>query len=74
MTEENLKTKNQSPSEKLRDDYVNQLNEVKAKLTKLETERQRLVTLREQLKGAIFALDKINTLNVKTDSEESSVA
>lgn len=62
MSDETTMSANQSTSERLRADYVNQLNGVNTQLTNLETERQRLVSYREQLKGAIFALDQLNSL------------
>jgi len=42
-----------------REGYANQLRTVDEELTNLEQKRNQLVTQREQLKGAIFALDTL---------------
>ena len=53
------KTEKKTTPEALRADYVNQLNQANAQLGQLEGEKQRLIAYREQLKGAIFALDQV---------------
>lgn len=55
----NQKTEKKTTPEALRADYVNQLNQANAQLGQLEGEKQRLIAYREQLKGAIFALDQV---------------
>jgi hypothetical protein len=57
MTEQ--KNEKKANPESLRADYVNQLNQTNAQLGHLEGEKQRLIAYREQLKGAIFALDQV---------------
>lgn len=58
---------------KQRESYVQQLQQTETRLQTLDVERQRLITQREQLKGAIFALDSLSQTEGEptTESPES---
>lgn len=55
---------------KHREGYLNQLNEVEASLQELDRKRDRYMAQREQLKGAIFALDMISNPDAEDLSNE----
>jgi len=45
--------------EKQKDGYLAQMKQVESSLKELDQQRQQLLTQREQLKGAVFALDSL---------------
>lgn len=55
---------------KQRDQYVQQLKQVETQLQTQDRETQRLVTQREQLKGAVFALDTLAQAQATESSPE----
>lgn len=72
MTDKKQEKKN--TPESLRADYVNQLNQANAQLGQLEGEKQRLIAYREQLKGAIFALDQVLAATAPAQPEAATEA
>ncbi len=58
-----------------RDSYVSQLNSTEQKLQSLDQDKARLLAQREQLKGAIFALDTLaSAVNNEAQPETEEAA
>lgn len=68
------KKQEKNTPESLRADYANQLNQTNAQLSQIEGERQRLIAYREQLKGAIFALDQVLATESAGETTEATEA
>lgn len=64
--------KTQSTPEKLRQDFAGQLNNTNLQLQQLEGEKQRLISYREQLKGAIYALDQVLAATAEVAKPEAA--
>jgi chaperonin cofactor prefoldin len=56
-----------------RESYVKQLQSVETRLQSLDAEKQKLITQREQLKGAVFALDSLAQAEAVVESPETTV-